>query len=917
MWQASIDDSGGDRVATLWVTASAERRQLPHQRAGHVDQLRHVPRTCEAGASAGACCHAPATMSRDPRHDILFEPVRIGPKTLRNRFYQVPHCTGFGVEKPWSQARHRAVKAEGGWAAVNTEYCAINAESDETPYVSARMWDERDVRVLAATCDEAHRHGALAGIELSHTGAHGENSESRLPAAAPSQIASDFATGLVPRAMTKRDIRRVQDDWVLAAQRSRDGRLRHRLRLRRAHLPAGPVPLAGTTTGAPTSTAARSPTARASGWRRSRRCAARSATTARSPAGSPSTAWARSASTSTRASSSCAWPTTSSTSGTSPSARSPSGRSDSGPVALLRRGLAAREHRARARGDRQADRRRRPADRPRPDGRDRAQRRVGSDRRRAAVDRRPVPARARSTRAGVDEIRECIGCNICISKADSRRHIGCTQNATAGEEHRRGWHPERFAPLRAGFDALVVGRRAGRHGVRAHARAARRARVRLVERAPAMGGHLGWLTRLPGLAEWGRVTAYRMAALKRLPNVELINDIELTAVEIERNARRRGRAGDGLELGDGRPQRLHARADPRRRRGAAARAHARAGDARGQAPARAAASSSTTARATSWRGALAELLAREGREVELVTGYDTVAPFCAETLEDVLVRERLHELRRRACARGTVLTGIEPGGADAARTRTASRSSSPAPASCSSPSASPTTRSSTSSTAAATGVFRIGDCVAPRLLAEVDLRRPPARARDRRRRSRRSPCRTCASASATATSCPRRGTPPPLAAAASAAAQPARRTCEFVDDRGRRGRAHRRAAARGRRGRRSWPWAAARATRSSAAAALAERYGARLAVSRPQVEAGRATRAELVGASGDTVAPRAYLAFGISGALPHLVGHGGSAARSWRSIAIAAARIFEHADLGVTADAGELVDALLALAGDA
>ena len=46
----------------------------------------------------------------------------------------------------------------------------------------------------------------------------------------------------------------------------------------------------------------------------------------------------------------------------------------------------------------------------------------------------------------VDEIRECIGCNVCISKADTRRHIGCTQNATAGEEHRRGWHPERFAP---------------------------------------------------------------------------------------------------------------------------------------------------------------------------------------------------------------------------------------------------------------------------------------------------------------------------------------------------------------------------------------------------------------------------------------------------------------------------------------
>src|SRR4029077_10312151 len=126
-----------------------------------------------------------------------------------------------GSDKPWSQARHRAVKAEGGWAAVNTEYCAISAESDETPYVSARMWDERDVRVLAATAEEAHRHGALAGIELSHTGAHGENSESRLAAGAPSQIASDFAPGLVPRAMTKRDIRRVQADWARAAQQSR------------------------------------------------------------------------------------------------------------------------------------------------------------------------------------------------------------------------------------------------------------------------------------------------------------------------------------------------------------------------------------------------------------------------------------------------------------------------------------------------------------------------------------------------------------------------------------------------------------------------------------------------------------------------------------------------------------------------
>jgi dimethylamine/trimethylamine dehydrogenase len=94
-------------------------------------------------------------MPRDPRHDILFEPVRIGPKTMRNRFYQVPHCTGFGAEKPGSQALFRGMKAEGGWAAVNTEEALIATDTDYWPVVSTRVWDEDDLRNLSLMAEEA------------------------------------------------------------------------------------------------------------------------------------------------------------------------------------------------------------------------------------------------------------------------------------------------------------------------------------------------------------------------------------------------------------------------------------------------------------------------------------------------------------------------------------------------------------------------------------------------------------------------------------------------------------------------------------------------------------------------------------------------------------------------------------------
>ncbi len=162
-------------------------------------------------------------MARDTKYDILFEPIRIGPKTLKNRFYQTPHCMGGGSEKPGFQAAHRGIKAEGGWGAVCTEYCSIHPESDDTHRVSARLWDAEDVRNLARMCDAVHASDALAGVELWYGGPHAPCMESRAVPRAPSQLASDIDPLTVPMEVSEEEIRELQGFWVEAARRARSG----------------------------------------------------------------------------------------------------------------------------------------------------------------------------------------------------------------------------------------------------------------------------------------------------------------------------------------------------------------------------------------------------------------------------------------------------------------------------------------------------------------------------------------------------------------------------------------------------------------------------------------------------------------------------------------------------------------------
>ncbi len=118
-------------------------------------------------------------MKEDSRYDILFEPVRIGPVTAPNRFYQVPHCTGMGFHRPNSLAAMRETKAEGGWGVVCTEYCSIHPSSDDSPLPSASLWDDEDIRSHARMVENVHRHGALAGVELWYGGRSTANLYSR------------------------------------------------------------------------------------------------------------------------------------------------------------------------------------------------------------------------------------------------------------------------------------------------------------------------------------------------------------------------------------------------------------------------------------------------------------------------------------------------------------------------------------------------------------------------------------------------------------------------------------------------------------------------------------------------------------------------------------------------------------------
>ena len=158
-------------------------------------------------------------MANSP-YSAFFQPLRIGPVTARNRFYQVPHCTGMGYRYPRSEARHRGVKAEGGWAVVSTQEAEIHKSSDISPANEARIWDDSDIPALQLMTEAVHEHGSLAAIQLVHNGLHVGNLYSRVAPIAPSAAPVDYYAPIQAREMSLRDIRAFREWHTAAAKRA-------------------------------------------------------------------------------------------------------------------------------------------------------------------------------------------------------------------------------------------------------------------------------------------------------------------------------------------------------------------------------------------------------------------------------------------------------------------------------------------------------------------------------------------------------------------------------------------------------------------------------------------------------------------------------------------------------------------------
>lgn len=424
----------------------------------------------------------------------------------------------------------RGMKAEGGWAVVSTQETEIHPTSDLAPYAEGRLWDGRDVPALRLMTDAVHEKGALAAIQLAHNGGHSFNQLSRAPIFAPSDGACENLIPRQARAMDKSDIRALRRWHRDAALRARDagfdivyvyaghnmtlaqhfllphlnqrsdeygGCLENRVRLTRELLEDTHDAVGDSCAvalrfavdemiGADGMQAAEEGRAivemlaglpdlwdvNVTDWSND------SATTRFQPDDGYQTEYISFVKQVTRK------PVVGVGRFTSPDQM----------VSMISKGVLDL---------------------------------IGAAR--PSIADPFLPRKIKDGR--IEDIRECIGCNICVSSDTQGVPIRCTQNPTMGEEWRRGWHPEVISAKASDDETLVIG--AGPAGLECALQLANRGyQVTLADAADEAGGRVLHESRLPGLAAWGRVADFRLYQLRQLGNVQIYCQSRLGAGDV-------------------------------------------------------------------------------------------------------------------------------------------------------------------------------------------------------------------------------------------------------------------------------------------------------------------------------------------------------------------------------------------------
>ena len=469
-------------------------------------------------------------MSRDPKYDILFDQVKIGPLTAKNRFYQVPHCNGGGYRDPSAVAEMRGIKAQGGWGVIFTEQCEMHHSSEITPFIELRLWEDKDIPMLAKMSGRMKEFGALSGIQLAYSGINGPNLYSKEVPLAPSALPIRTFTNdpIQARAMDKQDIKNLRRWFVNAFKRCKEaefdlvclygahgfGIFQHFLSRmtnhradeyggsleNRARFVREVVEDAHNTIGDKMAITLRLSLEELTGDLGFANSELRDFVEMH--ADLPDL-WDFAHG---------AWEDCS----------GPSRFKEEAAQQDLVAGIKALTSKPVVGVGRFTS----------PDV-------MVSQIKKGVLDfigcARPsiadpfLPLKIEQGR--IEDIRECIGCNICVTGDMTMSVSRCTQNPTFMEEWRKGWHPEKINPKGVSQTVLVIG--SGPAGLEAaRALGARGYDVALAEAGNGLGGRVTLEAQLPGLAAWGRVRDYRTYQISQMPNVIPYFDSHLSAQDV-------------------------------------------------------------------------------------------------------------------------------------------------------------------------------------------------------------------------------------------------------------------------------------------------------------------------------------------------------------------------------------------------